>query len=41
MLVHQGARAFTLWTGKPAPVDAMSAALAAALSAALKSRGTT
>ncbi len=23
MLVHQGARAFTLWTGRPAPVDVM------------------
>jgi shikimate 5-dehydrogenase len=23
MLVHQGARAFTLFTGKPAPVDVM------------------
>jgi shikimate dehydrogenase len=31
MLVHQGARAFTLWTGRPAPVAAMSAALDAAL----------
>jgi len=27
MLVHQGARAFTLWLGVPAPVDAMRAAL--------------
>ncbi|HET6404914.1 MAG TPA: shikimate dehydrogenase [Candidatus Thermoplasmatota archaeon] len=27
MLLHQGARAFTLWTGKPAPVAAMRAAL--------------
>jgi len=30
MLVHQGARAFTLWTGRPAPVDAMRAAMDAA-----------
>ncbi|HVM46322.1 MAG TPA: shikimate dehydrogenase [Candidatus Thermoplasmatota archaeon] len=30
MLVHQGARAFALWTGKPAPVHAMKAALEAA-----------
>lgn len=29
MLLHQGARAFTLWTGKPAPVEAMRAALEA------------
>jgi shikimate dehydrogenase len=27
MLVHQGARAFTLWTGVPAPVAVMAAAL--------------
>ncbi len=27
MLVHQGARAFTLWTGVAAPLDAMTAAL--------------
>lgn len=27
MLVHQGARAFTLWTGKPAPVHVMKQAL--------------
>jgi len=25
MLVHQAAAAFTLWTGLPAPVDAMRA----------------
>ena len=31
MLVHQGARAFELWTGRDAPVDAMRAALDAAL----------
>ncbi len=27
MLLHQGALAFTLWTGKPAPLDVMRAAL--------------
>lgn len=27
MLVHQGARALTIWTGLPAPIDAMSRAL--------------
>jgi len=27
MLVHQGARAFTLWTGVPAPVEVMARAL--------------
>lgn len=27
MLVHQGARAFTLWTGQPAPVEAMRGAV--------------
>lgn len=31
MLVHQGARALELWTGKPAPVDVMRRALDAAL----------
>jgi shikimate dehydrogenase len=31
MLVHQGARAFTIWTGKPAPVAAMTIALDDAL----------
>lgn len=29
MLLHQGARAFTLWTGKPAPVHVMKQALEA------------
>ena len=33
MLVHQGAAAFTLWTGQPAPVEEMRAALEAALAA--------
>lgn len=31
MLVHQAARAFTLWTGEPAPVEAMATAAADAL----------
>lgn len=31
MLVHQGARALELWTGKPAPVEVMRQALDAAL----------
>ena len=30
MLLHQGAAAFTLWTGRPAPLEVMRAALAAA-----------
>lgn len=31
MLLHQAARSFTLWTGQPAPIDAMRAAVASAL----------
>lgn len=31
MLLHQGAAAFTLWTGRPAPLGAMEAALAEAI----------
>ncbi|HUS32731.1 MAG TPA: shikimate dehydrogenase [Kofleriaceae bacterium] len=31
MLVHQGARAFHIWTGLPAPVDVMARALEASL----------
>jgi shikimate dehydrogenase len=31
MLVHQGARAFAIWTGRPAPVEAMARALDEAL----------
>jgi shikimate dehydrogenase len=27
MLLHQGAAAFTLWTGQPAPLEVMQAAL--------------
>jgi hypothetical protein len=30
MLLHQGAAAFTLWTGQPAPLETMGAALAEA-----------
>jgi shikimate 5-dehydrogenase len=33
MLVHQAARSFTLWTGQPAPVEAMRAAVTAVLAA--------
>ncbi len=33
MLLHQAARSFTLWTGQPAPFDAMRAAATAALAA--------
>ncbi len=33
MLIHQGARAFTLWTGQPAPLAEMTAAAMAARSA--------
>jgi shikimate dehydrogenase len=38
MLLHQGARAFTLWTGRPAPVEVMAAALAAAENASGEER---
>ena len=31
MLVHQGARAFAIWTGRPAPIEAMTRALDDAL----------
>jgi shikimate dehydrogenase len=31
MLVHQGAAAFEMWTGRPAPVDTMRAACVEAL----------
>jgi len=31
MLLHQGAQAFELWTGRNPPLDAMRAALVAAL----------
>lgn len=33
MLVHQGARSFELWTGRPAPVEVMDAALRSVCSA--------
>ena len=33
MLLHQAARSFTLWTDEPAPLDAMRAAVTAALAA--------
>lgn len=33
MLIHQGALAFTLWTGRPAPVETMRAAATMALQA--------
>ena len=31
MLLYQATRAFTLWTGRAAPIDVMAAALAASL----------
>ena len=37
MLIHQGAAAFTLWTGQPAPVDVMHAALTEARSRGIRS----
>jgi shikimate dehydrogenase len=37
MLLHQGAAAFALWTGQPAPIDVMHAALAAAREHGLRS----
>jgi shikimate dehydrogenase len=40
MLVHQGARAFTIWTGLPAPIEAMARALDAALDPVPAARGT-
>ena len=39
MLLHQGAAAFTLWTGQPAPVDLMQARLAAAREGGITSAG--
>lgn len=38
MLVHQGARAFALWTGLPAPVEVMARALDQSLSRTSSSR---
>jgi shikimate dehydrogenase len=37
MLLHQGAAAFTLWTGQPAPLDVMGEALAAARAEGIRS----
>jgi shikimate dehydrogenase len=37
MLVHQGAAAFTLWTGQPAPLELMQERLAAARAGGLRS----
>ena len=37
MLLHQGAASFTLWTGQPAPLDVMQAALADARASGLRS----
>jgi shikimate dehydrogenase len=37
MLLHQGAAAFSLWTGQPAPLDVMAEALAAARAGGLRS----
>ncbi len=37
MLLHQGAAAFTLWTGQPAPLDVMRESLAAAREGGLRS----
>jgi shikimate dehydrogenase len=37
MLLHQGAASFTLWTGQPAPLDVMQAALADARAHGLRS----
>jgi shikimate dehydrogenase len=37
MLLHQGAAAFTLWTGQPAPLEVMAAALADARAHGLRS----
>jgi shikimate dehydrogenase len=37
MLLHQGAAAFALWTGQPAPLEVMSEALAAARAGGVRS----
>jgi len=37
MLLHQGAAAFSLWTGQPAPIDVMARALEAARERGLRS----
>ncbi|MGH7942734.1 MAG: shikimate dehydrogenase [Limisphaerales bacterium] len=38
MLLHQGARAFEIWTGRPAPVEVMRKALECAVCNPIKSR---
>jgi shikimate dehydrogenase len=37
MLLHQGAAAFTLWTGRPAPLEVMRTALASARAGGIRS----
>jgi shikimate 5-dehydrogenase len=37
MLLHQGAAAFTLWTGLPAPIDVMASALSTARAGGVRS----
>ncbi len=37
MLLHQGAAAFTLWTGQPAPLEVMAEALSAARAGGIRS----
>ena len=37
MLLHQGAAAFTLWTGRTAPIDVMQKALSEARARGLRS----
>ena len=37
MLLHQGAAAFTLWTGQPAPLELMQQKLAEARAGGLRS----
>jgi shikimate dehydrogenase len=37
MLLHQGAAAFTLWTGRPAPIEVMQKALSTARAGGLRS----
>jgi shikimate dehydrogenase len=39
MLLHQGAAAFTLWTGQPAPVELMAERLSEGLSASSAAGG--
>ncbi len=39
MLLHQGAAAFTLWTGQPAPLELMGEKLAEGLAASGASAG--